>query len=158
MVDVQFEEELPPILNALEVQGKGLPDARIVCLGAGAAAIACMRLLVALGAARENIFMLRLIKHAKAKSNLKTKLNESKLYCTVHEDNTGMVELTKEYRIGPRTKHINVKYWHFTLFMQNNKGIMSINWIPSAEQLADIFTKPLADDLFHQLASIIWGW
>jgi malate dehydrogenase (oxaloacetate-decarboxylating)(NADP+) len=46
------------MLNALEVQGKQLSQARIVCLGAGAAAIACMRLLVSLGAPRENIFML----------------------------------------------------------------------------------------------------
>lgn len=46
------------MLSALEIQGKQLESARIVCLGAGAAAIACMRLLVSLGAARENIFML----------------------------------------------------------------------------------------------------
>jgi len=46
------------LLNALEVQGKRLEDAVIACLGAGAAAIACMRLLVSLGARRENIFML----------------------------------------------------------------------------------------------------
>jgi malate dehydrogenase (oxaloacetate-decarboxylating)(NADP+) len=46
------------MINALEIQGKTLGDARIVCLGAGAAAIACMRLLVSLGATRENIFML----------------------------------------------------------------------------------------------------
>ena len=46
------------LLNALEVQGKTLADARIVCLGAGAAAVACMRLLVALGANRNNIYML----------------------------------------------------------------------------------------------------
>ena len=46
------------LLNALEIQGKRLQDAVITCLGAGAAAIACMRLLVSLGAQRENIFML----------------------------------------------------------------------------------------------------
>lgn len=46
------------MLNALEIQGKDIANARIVCLGAGAAAIACMRLLVSLGATRENIFML----------------------------------------------------------------------------------------------------
>ena len=46
------------LLNALEVQGKKLEDAIITCLGAGAAAIACMRLLVSLGASRENIYML----------------------------------------------------------------------------------------------------
>ncbi len=46
------------MLNALEVQGKSIEDARIVCLGAGAAAVACMRLLISCGAQRENIYML----------------------------------------------------------------------------------------------------
>ncbi|MGB0964630.1 MAG: malic enzyme-like NAD(P)-binding protein [Litorivicinus sp.] len=46
------------MLNALEIQGKSIESARIVCLGAGAAAIACMRLLLTLGAKRENIFMI----------------------------------------------------------------------------------------------------
>ncbi|WP_192035413.1 malic enzyme-like NAD(P)-binding protein [Halomonas sp. YLGW01] len=46
------------MLNALDIAGKSLDSARIVCLGAGAAAIACMKLLVACGARAENIFML----------------------------------------------------------------------------------------------------
>ena len=46
------------LLNALELQGKELAKARIVCLGAGAAAIASMRLLVRLGASKQNILML----------------------------------------------------------------------------------------------------
>ncbi|GAB3284957.1 malic enzyme-like NAD(P)-binding protein [Parahaliea aestuarii] len=46
------------MINALEIQGKRLEDAVITCLGAGAAAIACMRLLVSLGARQENIYML----------------------------------------------------------------------------------------------------
>ena len=46
------------MINALEIQGKRLEDAVITCLGAGAAAIACMRLLVSMGARQENIFML----------------------------------------------------------------------------------------------------
>ena len=45
------------LLNALELQGKALAQARIVCLGAGAAGIASMRLLVALGATRENLML-----------------------------------------------------------------------------------------------------
>ena len=102
--------------------------------------------------------MLRLIKDTMKKSNLKIKLNDSKLHCTVHEDNTGTIELAKEYRIRPRTKHINVKYWHFTHFMLANKDLISINWIPSAEQLADILTKPLAESLFTKFVAIICGW
>lgn len=46
------------MLNALEIQGKQLAKARIVCLGAGAAAIACMELLIKCGAVREHIYML----------------------------------------------------------------------------------------------------
>lgn len=45
------------LLNALDLQGKTLQGAKIVCLGAGAAAIASMRLLVALGAKREGIVL-----------------------------------------------------------------------------------------------------
>lgn len=46
------------MLNALEIQGKQLAQCRIVCLGAGAAGVACMDLLIACGAAKENLFML----------------------------------------------------------------------------------------------------
>ncbi|WP_114417327.1 malic enzyme-like NAD(P)-binding protein [Marinospirillum perlucidum] len=46
------------MINALELAGKKISEARIVCLGAGAAAIACMKLLVACGVERENIYML----------------------------------------------------------------------------------------------------
>ena len=45
------------MLNALEIVGKNLQDAKIVCLGAGAAATSCMKLLVSMGAKVENISM-----------------------------------------------------------------------------------------------------
>ncbi len=46
------------LMNALEIQGKDIKEANIVCLGAGAAAIACMTLLIKCGATREKIYML----------------------------------------------------------------------------------------------------
>ena len=46
------------MLNALEIQGKEIGDAKIVCMGAGAAAVACMELLIKCGAQRERIYML----------------------------------------------------------------------------------------------------
>ncbi|WP_163935675.1 malic enzyme-like NAD(P)-binding protein [Paraferrimonas sp. SM1919] len=46
------------LLNALEIQGKQISKAKIVCLGAGAAATACMELLIQCGAVRERIYML----------------------------------------------------------------------------------------------------
>jgi malate dehydrogenase (oxaloacetate-decarboxylating)(NADP+) len=45
------------LLNALEIQGKSLETARITCVGAGAAGIAAMRLLLELGADLDNITM-----------------------------------------------------------------------------------------------------
>jgi len=46
------------MMNALDIQGKDIKQANIVCLGAGAAAIACMELLIKCGAQREKIYML----------------------------------------------------------------------------------------------------
>lgn len=46
------------VLNALELSGKELKDAVIVMNGAGAASIACAKLLVSLGAKHSNIVML----------------------------------------------------------------------------------------------------
>ena len=46
------------LLNALEVNGKNIAEVKVVVNGAGAAAISCTKLYVALGVKRENIVML----------------------------------------------------------------------------------------------------
>jgi len=46
------------MMNALKIQGKTLEEAKIVCLGAGAAGIASVNLLVGMGANSENIYMI----------------------------------------------------------------------------------------------------
>lgn len=46
------------ILNAIELSGKTLGEAKIVVNGAGASAIACTNLMVSLGARKENLVML----------------------------------------------------------------------------------------------------
>lgn len=46
------------MLNALEIQGKSLATAKLVVLGAGAAAISCSRLLVSAGLPLENLLMI----------------------------------------------------------------------------------------------------
>jgi malate dehydrogenase (oxaloacetate-decarboxylating)(NADP+) len=45
------------VLNGLRVVGKPFADVKLVCSGAGAAALACLDLLVNLGIRRENIFV-----------------------------------------------------------------------------------------------------
>lgn len=70
------------MLNALDIQGKDIEHAVIVCLGAGAAAVACMELLIECGAKREKIYMLdtKGIVHTR-----RTDLNE---YKTLFANNT----------------------------------------------------------------------
>ena len=45
------------LLNALEITGKKIEEIKMVVCGAGAAAISCSRLYVALGVKKENIVM-----------------------------------------------------------------------------------------------------
>lgn len=45
------------VLNGLKVIGKKIEDVQLVCSGAGAAAIACLNLLVSLGVRRENVMV-----------------------------------------------------------------------------------------------------
>lgn len=45
------------LLNALLITGKKIEDIKIVCSGAGAAAISCLDLICSLGAKKENIFV-----------------------------------------------------------------------------------------------------
>jgi malate dehydrogenase (oxaloacetate-decarboxylating)(NADP+) len=45
------------VLNGLEVVGKRIDEIKLVCSGAGAAAIACLDLLVGLGVRRENVWV-----------------------------------------------------------------------------------------------------
>lgn len=45
------------ILNAVELQGKKIEDCMVVCVGAGAAGIACSDFLIKCGAKKENFFM-----------------------------------------------------------------------------------------------------
>ena len=63
------------LINALELQGKSLQQVKIVCLGAGAAGIASMRLLTALGMRKENI---RLVDRAGVVHSGRDDINEYK--------------------------------------------------------------------------------
>lgn len=70
------------MLNALEIQGKEIEHSIIVCLGAGAAAIACMELLIQCGAQREKIYMLD------TKGVIHTRRSDLNEYKTLFANNT----------------------------------------------------------------------
>ena len=42
--------------------------------------------------------------------------------------------------------------------MKKHKDIISFKWVPSQEQLADLFTKPLSPDLHDKFTLSILGW
>lgn len=70
------------MMNALDIQGKDIKQAKIVCLGAGAAAIACMELLIKCGAQREKIYMLD------TKGVIHTRRTDLNEYKTLFANNT----------------------------------------------------------------------
>ena len=70
------------MMNALDIQGKDIKQANIVCLGAGAAAIACMELLIKCGAQREKIYMLD------TKGVIHTRRNDLNEYKKLFANNT----------------------------------------------------------------------
>src|ERR1700760_4985231 len=59
-------------------------------------------------------------------------------------DNQGSLALIKNPENHERTKHIDIKY-HFAREAQEQGHVKTV-WVPSAEQLADIFTKALPRD------------
>ena len=63
------------LINALHIQGKKLADVKIVCLGAGAAGLSSMNLLVAMGAKKSNV---TLVDSKGVVSKARTDLNKYK--------------------------------------------------------------------------------
>ena len=75
---------------------------------------------------------------------------------TVFEDNNGAIELAREPKYRPRTKHIAIKYHHFRDHVK--LGHVSIEAINTKEQRANIMTKPLEKPQLEYLRSLITGW
>jgi hypothetical protein len=67
----------------------------------------------------------------------------------IHCDNTSAISVSKNPILHSKTKHIPIKY-HFLREQVTNR-IVQLNYIPSTEQIADIFTKPLAATPFGYL-------
>lgn len=64
-------------------------------------------------------------------------------------DNDAASHLMEDHAWHSHTKHVHVKY-HFT-HEQVQSGDIAISCVPSKENIADTFTKPLSAHDFHQL-------
>ena len=111
-------------------------------------------------ATRQVLFILHLLEELKQHC-IDFELPQTKIFAKCFEDNAGCVELAHTPKLRPRTKHIAVKFHHFLSYVktrENPDGILHLQWIPTHQQQADIFTKPLAPQLFTDLRKLISGW
>jgi hypothetical protein len=68
---------------------------------------------------------------------------------TVFGDNQSAIAVSANGVKGERTKHVDIKYHFITETVE--RGEVRLQWIPTTQQLADIFTKALAEPTFVSL-------
>jgi hypothetical protein len=64
-------------------------------------------------------------------------------------DNRGAISLTKNTRDHGKVKHIDIRHHYIRDLLKS--GDISIEYVTSADNLVDLFTKPLPRDLHHRL-------
>ena len=77
------------LLNALELNGKKIQDLKVVVNGAGASAISCARLYVAMGVRQENVIM---VDSKGVLSNKRTDLNKYKIEFAIETDKVTLAD------------------------------------------------------------------
>jgi hypothetical protein len=68
-------------------------------------------------------------------------------------DNRGAIALTKNTRDHGKVKHIDIRHHYIRDLIKS--GAITIEQVPSAENLADLFTKPLSRDQHHRLLTML---
>ncbi len=68
-------------------------------------------------------------------------------------DNQGALDLTVSTKHHPRVKHIDIRF-HF-IREQVKMNTIDLGYIATADQIADIFTKPLARIPFEKLKAAL---
>jgi hypothetical protein len=81
------------------------------------------------------------------KTNLKDIQVPYDQHVSIMCDNTSAINLSKNLVQHSKTKHIPIKY-HF-LREQVQDWVVKLEYVPSKEKIADIFTKPLPRDSFE---------
>jgi hypothetical protein len=79
--------------------------------------------------------------------------NEPARAITINSDNQGAIALAKDNKFHARTKHIDVRYHFIREAVEDGK--VSVVYIPTDDNLADIFTKPLAKTKFRRFVELL---
>ena len=98
-------------------------------------------------AMREQLPLLQLLKEVVA-HKIDTNLQPTTIHCKAVEDNSGALEMEKVPKMRPRTIHLNNMFHHFCESVQNNE--VTLVAVRTDDQLADLLTKPLPDNLFQR--------
>jgi hypothetical protein len=77
-------------------------------------------------------------------------LPKPKFVLKVQEDNQSCIAMTNNPKFTSRTKHITLK--------SNPDGFIEIEYCSTTEQVANIFTKPVCDDIFLKLWNLLLDW
>jgi len=78
------------------------------------------------------------------------------VHCRVFEDNSRALEMAKNPKYRPRTKHIATKHHHFRLYVEC--GNATILQISTVDQRADSLTKATSVELFEAHWKANQGW
>ena len=68
-------------------------------------------------------------------------------------DNRGAIALTKNTRDHGKVKHINIRHHYIRELLESNT--IAVEQVPSENNLADLFTKPLPRDHHHRLLAAL---
>ena len=71
----------------------------------------------------------------------------------IYEDNQSAIAMTKNPQFHGKAKHIAIKY-HF-IREQVNNGTVQLHYCPTAEMVADMFTKGLSRERFCKLRDMV---
>ncbi len=110
----------------------------------------------------EYIALLQALRETIPTTNLMQEMNvifplylpRPKFVLKVQEDNQSCIAMMNNPKFTPRTKHIAIKYHHFCKHVKtyaNPNGFIEIEYCSTDNQVTDIFTKPVQDDIFFKL-------
>ena len=74
---------------------------------------------------------------------------------TIYGDNQGSLDMVKNPVSNERSKHIDIKH-HFPREKYGN-GIIDVKYIPTNENVADVFTKPATRQKLEKFKSLLFG-
>ena len=104
---------------------------------------------------REAIPIMNLLKELKSRG-FDINDQKTKVHCKVFEDNSGAIEIAREDKYRPRTKHLNIRLHHFRTYIEN--GSLSVHKIDSKDQPADLLNKPLDESTTSKHRKFLMGW